>query len=234
MVTPIEVLRNVAGGNLKSEEEALEAIEEAVQDYERLLDFAESRDEQETPSRIKDKYFNKKGLFNHISKLQDIYRDLYADEHRDFIIFMSQAYENLDDACDELQQYNDKQGEQSADPDNLYLFRMEDLVASDLCEMLSVLEKAQQRMSAVNDLTSKKGPLWFRGAREALFEELRTVFEDQTGRKVSVVVNSYEDNRKHSEFGVFVQSVLNQYGLPVAKDPKIANQIGNWLYQSRS
>ena len=183
------------------------------------------------------RFFKDNILFGSIKKLIKLYEPFIDKhqpktidwEHRKFIEIAARAYEELPDTKDELSRRNSERGkalDQGLDPENRYVWRMEDLVANDIRVMLHVLRKAERRMTQVDEYSAKGEKNWEIAARDKLIGELAQTYEDCTSVKprmsgnISKIVS--EDSGASGPIVDLVRAVWREHDLP-----KIHANVGN-------
>ena len=219
--TAIDFLRKNAKKQF-IEAKARNDIDQAVDNYCKLDEWGEIRNEREKPGVVRQELFKEDKIFNAIDRLIKLYNLLKEEENfRTFVHFAAAEYEELPEATEELKERhkNEAKDHDGLDPDHLYLSRMEDLVAMEINEMLQVLNKAKRRMRHVQKCSTKRKRDWQITARDNLIRKLAQIYMTHTGTDRAapsryVSRDTSYDTELGGPFVDFVRAIWQDFDLP--------------------
>lgn len=231
----IEVLRAAANGKTFDEERTHSEIKAAVYSYAIHTAFHKDKVRPRETKKVLEP------LVGHLHKLSERLDTITGKTWRDWPWTAADAYSQLPDVREELDRWNAELAEEFAGTDaDLcdYVKTEVDQVRRDLGELQRIVTKVAPRLQAVFDgmkaTMGKDGrsPLV---ARQALFRNLRTIYERDTGSKATASedVKDERDLGARSRFIDFVVAVNQELRQPLAS-AGLGFAIKNFLYSTKA
>lgn len=234
----IDVLRAAANGTTFDEERARSDTKAAIDSYGVAALYSLIHKDQ-VRSREVEKVLE--SVVSHLHKLRERLNTMSGETWRDWQWIASDAYNELPDVRQELNRRNATSADEFADTDlDLcdYVVTAVDQVGRDLAELERIVAKVEPRLRAVLDAmvaTTGKDGRPRQVARQALFRNLRIIYERDTGRKATASedVKNERGLGARSRFIDFVVAV-NQELRPPLSSAGLGTAIKNFLYPPKS
>ncbi len=241
LASPIETLRKAAEGRGKGEGKAFDDcraradIETAIGSFRTAARYSVFHEDQTRP---REAIKALEPILGHLRQLGERL-DAMNDEHwRDWLWIAADAYCEIPEVREDLDRRNTELAKEFAETDadlGDYVVSEVDQVTRDLGELRDIVAKVEPRFRAVFDaMMATQGregrpPLV---ARNALFRELRAIYEDHTKQKATAKLDGSELGAC-SPFVDFVVAV-NREMRPPLPDAGLGTAVRNSLYPPKT
>lgn len=243
-MTAIEALHNAAKGKVFDEDRARADIEAVISTYNAAALYArvhhalvpEDQIEPQVQPREAERVLEP--IVGHLRELHKRLDAMEPDRWNDWMWVAAGTYSELPDVRKDLDRWNTKLAEEYAGTDadlSDYGKSEVDQVGRDFGELRNIVAKVEPRLRAVFDAmmaTQRKDGRPPKVARNALFRELRAIYEDHTKQKATATKDE-SDLGARSPFVDFVVAVNMETHTPLSY-PELGTQVKNFLYPPKS